>query len=90
MDLIPNNSQIIIYKIEDGRIRLDVRFDGNTVWLSQNMMADLFQTTQQNVSIHIQNIYDEGELVGEATHKKYLSVQTEEKNRDKNDTPSPV
>lgn len=78
-DLVPQNSQIIIYKSEDGRIKLDVRFDGNTVWLSQNMMADLFQTTQQNVSIHIQNIYDEGELVSEATHKKYLSVQTEGK-----------
>jgi hypothetical protein len=70
-------SQIIIYQTEDGNTKLDVRLDNETVWLSQKMMADLFQTTKQNISLHIQGIYEERELLPEATVKKYLTVQTE-------------
>jgi hypothetical protein len=51
--------------------------EGETVWLSQRDMAELFQTTRQNVSLHIQNIFDEREVTPEATVKKYLTVQTE-------------
>ena len=51
--------------------------EGETVWLSQRDMAELFQTTKQNVNLHIQNIFDEGELTPEATVKDYLTVQTE-------------
>ncbi len=72
-----SKSQFLIYQSEDGRIRLDVRFEGETVWLTQPMMAELFQTTQQNVSLHLQNIFDEGELSLEATHKEFLSVRQE-------------
>lgn len=50
-----------------------------TVWLTQPMMAELLQTTQQNISQHILNIYEEGELADEATHKKFLSVRREGK-----------
>lgn len=70
-------SQLLIYRSEDGRIKLDVRFEGETVWLTQPMIAQLFDTTQQNISLHLQNIYAEGELAFAATHKDFLSVRRE-------------
>ena len=72
-----SKSQLIIYQSEDGRIRLDVRFEGETVWLTQQLMAELFETTQQNISLHLQNIFEEGELRPQATHKEFLSVRQE-------------
>jgi len=69
--------QFLVYEAEDGRVKIDVRLDGETVWLTQQLMADLFQTTKQNISQHVQSIYDEGELTPEATVKKYLSVRRE-------------
>ncbi len=77
MPNIPMQSQFLIYQAEDGRVKIDVRFEDESVWLTQQMMADLFQTTQQNISLHIANIYEEGELQPEATHKEYLSVRQE-------------
>jgi hypothetical protein len=71
------NTQIIIYKTEDGQVKIDVRFDGETVWLTQNALADLFQTTKQNVSLHIKKIYKEDELKKDSTVKYYLTVQNE-------------
>jgi hypothetical protein len=71
--------QFLIYRAEDGKLKLDVRFEGETVWLTQPLMAKLFQTTQQNISQHILNIYEEEELTPEATHKKFLSVRIEGK-----------
>jgi len=73
----PQQGEIIVYQSEDGQIKLEVRLENETVWLTQPLMAELFQTTQQNISQHIQNIYDEGELVQEATHKKFLTVRRE-------------
>src|SRR3989339_2288131 len=70
-------SQIIIYKSEDGQIKIDVRFDDKTVWLTQNALAELFQTTKQNISLHIQNIFEEAELIRDSTVKYYLTVQNE-------------
>jgi hypothetical protein len=75
------NSQIVIYKDQNGNIKIDVRFDGNTVWLAKNAMAELFQTTKQNVSQHIKNIFEEGEMQQGATVKKFFTVQ-KEGNRD--------
>jgi len=69
--------QFLVYQAEDGHLKLDVRFEDESVWLTQQLMADLFQTTKQNISLHIQNIYEEGELVPEATVKKYLTVRSE-------------
>ena len=69
--------QFLVYQAEDGRLKLEVRLEDETVWLTQPLMADLFQTTQQNISQHILNIYEEEELLPEATHKKYLSVRLE-------------
>ena len=58
----PPKSEIILYQTEDGRARIECRFENETIWLSLNQMAELFQTTKQNVSLHIQNIFTEGEL----------------------------
>jgi hypothetical protein len=69
--------QFLVYRSEDGRTKIDVRLEGETVWLSQQHMAELFQTTQQNISLHLQNIYEEGELQRAATHKESLSVRRE-------------
>lgn len=77
MPTLPQPSQFLIYQAEDGRVKLDVRFEDESVWLTQQMMADLFQTSQQNISLHINNIYEEGELNSPATHKEYLSVRQE-------------
>ncbi len=73
----PSKGQFLVYQAEDGRMKIDVRLEGETVWLPQQHMADLFQTTQQNISFHLQNIYDEGELQRDATHKEFLSVRRE-------------
>ena len=70
-------SEILIYQSKDGLTRVDVKMENETVWLSINQMTELFQTTKQNISLHIQNIYDEGELHPEATVKEYLTVQKE-------------
>jgi hypothetical protein len=77
MNETPSPSHLLIYQSEDGRIRLDVRFEGETVWLTQPKMAELFGTSQQNISLHLQNIFDEGELLAAATHKEILSVRQE-------------
>lgn len=72
-----SHSEIILYQTEDGRTRVQCRFENETVWLTQKQMAELFETTQQNISLHLQNIYAEGELQMEATHKESLSVRQE-------------
>jgi hypothetical protein len=69
--------EVVVYRTEDGRNRILVRLEDETVWLTQAMMAELYRTTKQNVSLHIQNIYEEGELAPEATVKKYLTVRRE-------------
>ena len=73
----PAKGQFLVYEAEDGHIKIDVRLEDETVWLTQQLMADLFQTTKQNISLHIQNIFEEGELTPEATVKKYLTVRPE-------------
>ncbi|MCP5100216.1 MAG: virulence RhuM family protein [Chloroflexi bacterium] len=70
-------SEIILYQTEDGQTKLEVRLQDETVWLTQQQLASLLQTSKQNISLHIQNIYEEGELEPEATVKKFLTVRTE-------------
>ena len=70
-------NEIIIYQSQDGQTKIDVRIENETVWLSQNQMAELFQTTKQNISLHIKNIFEEGELSEDSTVKDYLAVQNE-------------
>jgi hypothetical protein len=72
-----NNSQIIIYQNENGEVKLDVRFDGDTVWLTQKMMAELFDVTSKTISEHLGNIYKEGELMENPTIRNFRTVQTE-------------
>ncbi len=72
-----NKSQIIIYQSEKGETRLEVRLQNETVWLTQKLMAELFQTTPQNITIHLKNIFEEGELDEAATCKDFLQVGIE-------------
>ncbi|PIY07090.1 MAG: hydroxyacid dehydrogenase [Bacteroidetes bacterium CG_4_10_14_3_um_filter_31_20] len=72
-----NNSQIIIYTTEKGETKLEVRLENETVWLTQKLMAELFQTTPQNITIHLKNIFEEGELNEAATCKDFLQVGKE-------------
>jgi hypothetical protein len=69
--------QFLVYAAEDGRIKIDVRLADETVWLTQAQMAELFQTSVPNISIHIKNVFDEGELISQATLKKFLTVRRE-------------
>ena len=77
MSLQENKSQIIIYQTESGETKLDVRFQDETVWLTQKLMSELFQTSIPNVNIHLKNIFKEGELEEKATIKDFLIVQKE-------------
>ena len=71
------SSEMIIYQADDGRTKIDVHMENETVWLSQAQMAELFQTTPQNITLHIKNVYSEGELSQDSTCKDYLQVQNE-------------
>ncbi|MBW8330406.1 MAG: virulence RhuM family protein [Prolixibacteraceae bacterium] len=71
------NSEIILYQTEDGITKIDVRLENETVWLTQKLMAELFQTTPQNITIHLKNIFEEGELDEISTCKDFLQVQKE-------------
>jgi len=73
------SSQILLYQTEDGRSRIEVRLEDETVWLSQNLMAELFQTTKQNISLHIHNIFKEGELDQHPVVKEYLTTASDPK-----------
>ncbi len=73
----PGKGHLLIYPTEDGQTKIEVRLENKTVWLTQQHMGELFQTTQQNISLHLQNIYQEGELKPEATNTEFLSVRQE-------------
>lgn len=72
-----NQSQIVIYQTESGQTKIDVRLENETVWLTQKSMAKLFQTTPQNITLHLKNIFEEEELQENATCKDFLQVQQE-------------
>jgi hypothetical protein len=67
----------MFYQTEDNQTRIEVRLEDETVWLTQALMAELFQTTPQNITLHLGNIFEEGELDEQATCKEFLQVQTE-------------
>ena len=73
----PGKGQFLVYEAEDGRVKIDVRLADETVWLSQALIAELFQTSVPNISMHIRNVYEEGELQPETTIKKFLTVRQE-------------
>ena len=72
-----NENNIVIFKTEDNQIAVDVRFHDETVWLTLDQMAALFERDKSPISRHIKNIYTEGELVQEATVAKFATVQIE-------------
>lgn len=71
------DNNILIYQDEDGTTRVSVLFSDEDIWLTQDQIAELYNTTQQNISQHIAGIISDGELDKEATHKKFLLVRTE-------------
>jgi len=73
-------SQIIIYKTENGQTKIDVRFEDEDVWLTQNALAELFQTTKQNIGQHIKNIFKEGELQQNSVVKDFFTTAADGKN----------
>ena len=77
MDTHIDKGEIIIYLPDDKSAKLEVRIDEDTVWLTQAQMVELFSSTKQNISLHINNIFKEGELNQNSTVKEYLTVQIE-------------
>ena len=69
--------EIILYQPDDKSTQLEVRIDEETVWLTQAQMVELFSSTKQNISLHINNIFKEGELIPVSIVKEYLTVQLE-------------
>ena len=67
-----DENKIILYQDENGITNITVRFSDEDLWLTQNQIAEIYDTTQQNVSQHIDGIFRDGELQTEATHKKFL------------------
>ncbi|MFZ3130041.1 MAG: virulence RhuM family protein [Desulfosporosinus sp.] len=74
-----NHTEILIYQTEDGQTKIDVQIEDETVWLNQAQMVELFQTTKQNISLHINNCFKEGELKENAVVKEYLTTATDGK-----------
>ncbi|MDQ0351509.1 hypothetical protein J2R98_001323 [Alkalibacillus filiformis] len=72
-----NYTNILIYQTEEGNTKIDVRLENETVWMTQKAIAELYQTSSQNITLHIKKIYEECELQEEATCKYYLQVQNE-------------
>ncbi|MDY4635081.1 MAG: virulence RhuM family protein [Candidatus Limivicinus sp.] len=74
---LANTGKILIYQNEKGDTKIDVYFTEETIWMTQRTMAELYQTTPQNITTHIKNIYEDGELDMDSTCKDYLQVQSE-------------
>ncbi|GKT10981.1 RhuM family protein [Desulforhabdus sp. TSK] len=77
---LPAKGQLLVYQTEDGKIRIDVRLEQETVWLTQKLMAELFQTSVPNINMHIKNIFDEGELVEDSVIQEFLITASDGKN----------
>jgi hypothetical protein len=73
------NSQLLIYQTEEGKIKIETRFEDETIWLTQKQLSELFQTTIPNINMHLKSIYEDGELDEKATIKDFLIVQKEGK-----------
>ena len=82
--VIDQSSQIVIYQAEDGVTKLDIRFEGETVWLTQMQMAELFQTSKQNIGQHLKNIFLEKELIQGSVVKNFFTTASDNKKYDVN------
>jgi len=76
---LPTKGEILLYQTDDGQVKLDVRLEDETIWLSQQMMAELFQTTKQNIGQHLKNIFVEGELCQDSVVKKFFTTAADDK-----------
>lgn len=76
---VPVNSDLILYQAEDGKTKIEVRLQGETVWLTLNQMAELFQRDKSVISKHIRNIFEEGELLREAVVANYATTAADDK-----------
>jgi hypothetical protein len=74
----PPGGQFLVYQTQDGKLKIDVRFEGETVWLTQQHMAELFQTTKQNIGPHLKSIFTEGELFQDSVVKDSFTTAAEE------------
>jgi hypothetical protein len=74
---LPPSGELVLYQTEDGRTRVECRFQDETIWLIQALIAALFQTTPQNITLHLKALYEEGELEEAATCKEFLQVRLE-------------
>jgi hypothetical protein len=74
-------NKLILYKDDEGKVSVNTRFADEDVWLTQDQLAEIYQTTQENISMHISNIYADGELEKEGTYKKFLLVRQEGKRK---------
>lgn len=72
-----NQGEIVIYQTDDGKAKIDVRFENETVWLTQAQLAELYQSSKANISEHIKHIFEEDELEEAATVRKFRTVQNE-------------
>ena len=75
----PGKGQFLVYEAEDGQVKIDVRLKDETVWLTQQLMADLFQTTKQNIGQHLKNVFAERELIENAVVKKFFTTAADGK-----------
>lgn len=75
--MVGYQGQFLVYEAEDGRVKIDVRLEDETVWLTQKLMADLFQVTVPTINEHIENIFDEMGLIPDATDRESRIVQKE-------------
>lgn len=73
-------SSLLLYQTEDGKQRIEVRLEGETVWLTQRLMSELFQTTPENITMHLKNIFSEGELDPNSVTKESLVTARDGKN----------
>ena len=76
---LATQSQILFYQSEDGTSRIEVRLEEGTVWLTQALIAELYQSTKQNISLHIRNIFGDRELDEESVVKEYLTTASDNK-----------
>ncbi len=75
-----SDAQFLVYQSAQGQTEILVRLEEDTVWLTQQQMADLFQTTKQNISLHVKNVFEEGELNSDSVVKEYLTTAADGKN----------
>ena len=75
----PPKGQLLVYRAEDGQLKIDVRLENETVWLTQQHMADLFQTSKQNVGQHLKNIFEERELAEDSVVKNFFTTAADGK-----------